>query len=163
VSVVTGLTSMLLDESCLWIMQNAGQRAEWRCSQETCDFDCFVFCCWSLYISLLWFHVSLHLMLKFMYVHMYTSMHGSMTASNSCLSFRHLYMEQSCFLFFYKTNCWVIYTIQHLTAPIFNPLANLRNTTTFTNRYVTFSFHLSALQQYVNQPYQTKLKHNRQN
>jgi hypothetical protein len=84
------------------ILQSAGQRAEWRCGQETCDFDCFIFFCWSLYISLLWFHVSLHLMLKFMYVHMYTSMQGSMTASNSCLSFRHLCMKQSCFHFFIK-------------------------------------------------------------
>jgi len=43
-------------------------------------------------------------------------------------------------IFLSKTNCWFIYTIQHLTAPIFNPLANLHNTTIFTNRHITFSF-----------------------
>jgi len=79
VSVVTGLTSIFLDESCLWIIQ----RADWRHSQETCDFDCFVFFCRSLYNSLLWFHVSLHIMLEFMYVHIYTFTHGSMTAKVS--------------------------------------------------------------------------------
>jgi len=126
------------------------------------DSGCFVFFYMSLYIPLLWFPMSLHLMLKFMYVHMYTSMHGSMTASNSCVSFRHLRMKHSCCHFLYKTNCWFIYTIQHLNTPIFIPYQTYI-TPPLSLRHITFSFYPSALQQYVNEPYQTKLKHNRHN
>jgi len=118
-----------------------------------------IFFCRSLYNSLLWFHASLHIMLKFMYVHIYTSMHGSMTAKVSGTYAWNKLVST----FLYKRNFGLIYTIQHLTAQIFNPLANLHTTTTFTNRHITFSFYPSALQQYVNQPYQTKLKHNRHN
>jgi len=116
-----------------------------------------VFFCRSLYNSLLWFHVSLHIMLEFMYVHIYTFTHGSMTAKVSGTYAWNKLVS----IFLYKRNFGFIYTIEHLTAQIFNPLANLHNTTSFTNRCTTFLFYPSAIQQYVNQPYQTKLKHNR--
>jgi hypothetical protein len=162
VSVVTGLTSTFLDESCLWIIKSAGQRADWRRSQETCDFGCFVFFCRSLYIPLLWFHMSLHLMLKYIctYVYLHAWFHDSLQLM---LKFQALMHETNLLPFFFikqTVNSFIPYSIwiHQFSIPCQTYI-----TPPLSLRHITSSFYLSALQQYVNHPYQTKLKHNRHN